>query len=420
MVQNMCRGCHRGWYAVLCLHADWLLWTGVVKGLGVMLPTLRVQFAAETWMIGLLSGPLEAAFGTRAVAIVSGFLVGISMILASFSTSVIQMTFILSLLAGPGLSITNVLTRATMARYFTDDYATASGIGTSGHSVGMILFAPLAQLLLNTYGWRGALMLLGALALHLGVCCCLLRSPPPAAAEDSYQPIASSGGSEAPLDESDPDAEKKSLLRSLKDAIVSQWNLLGCSVCCQAKFWIAAVVWTCSFFNDGLWLIYFVSYAETKGFSDYEAVTFVTFGGIGNLVFKIGLGPVIDRGLLKIRAAMLVMMVPNSLALLVLPWTNSFWSMAVNSFVFNGLNGAISGLGDMYTREMLGTKKLVYVFSWIDLVSSAFHLSLGFFPGLIFDKTGSYDKAFVSMGCIAVLPVVALFAEWVIDRRNSS
>ena len=42
----------QGWFAVLCLHLNWLLWAGLTKGLGVMLPTLIVQFAAQTWLIG--------------------------------------------------------------------------------------------------------------------------------------------------------------------------------------------------------------------------------------------------------------------------------------------------------------------------------------------------------------------------------
>ena len=34
----------QGWYAVLCLHVTWLLWAGIIKSLGVMLPTFMEQF----------------------------------------------------------------------------------------------------------------------------------------------------------------------------------------------------------------------------------------------------------------------------------------------------------------------------------------------------------------------------------------
>ncbi|XP_038069324.1 monocarboxylate transporter 12-like [Patiria miniata] len=426
-----CGAIHRGWYAVLCLHVNWLLWAGLLKGLGVMLPTLKEQFTAETWMIGWLiatingaasftaplSVPLEGKFGTRAVVTVSGFLVGTSMILSSFSNSAIQM-MLTSLLAGPGLSIVNVLTRAATGRYFTTNYATANGIGTSGHAVGMILMAPLTQLLLDTYGWRGALVLIGALSLHLGVCGLLLRSPPiaPTQAPDRYLPIISSEEEKSPPDEASHDTKNVSRLSNFRGAIWAQRNLLGCAVCCRVEFWIVSLVYGCAFFVSSLWLIYFVAYAEAKGFSGYEAVTFTTVGGIGNLVFKVVVGVIVDRGLLKLRLSMSVMIIVNSVALLVLPWMNSYWLMVANAFIFNGFNGALSSLIDIYTRELLGAEDLVSAFSWMDLVATTFQLAFGFFPGWIFDRNGSYDTAFVILGCVAMLPLVAPFMETVLNR----
>ena len=42
------------WFAVLCLLVSWLMWTGILKGLGIMLPTLTEQFTTEKWLIGWL------------------------------------------------------------------------------------------------------------------------------------------------------------------------------------------------------------------------------------------------------------------------------------------------------------------------------------------------------------------------------
>ena len=54
-------------------------------------------------------------------------------------------------------------------------YACANGIAHSGLSIGIIVFAPLSQLLLDTYGWQGALLLIGGIQLHLAVLGSLLR-----------------------------------------------------------------------------------------------------------------------------------------------------------------------------------------------------------------------------------------------------
>ncbi|XP_022104111.1 monocarboxylate transporter 12-like [Acanthaster planci] len=427
-------GCgNAGWCAVLCVHVDWLLWTGLLKGLGVLLPTLQEQFKADTWMIGgliatitgagSLAGPLsrllEVLFGTRIVVIVCGFLFGASIIVSSFSTSAIQMTLALSLIAGPGLMITNVLSRAMTGRYFTTNYATVNGIATSGHSVGLIAIAPLTQVLLDTYGWRGAMLLLGAISTHLGVCGLLLRTPPPSAeGRDDYLPINSSEEEPSADESRSLKAQKESRFRILKNAVKAQANRLGCTVCNFSTFWIATLVNAGHLFVGSLWMIYLVAYAESKGFSGYEAVTFTTVAGIGNLVIKILFGFMVDRGWLKLRQALLISIVNCALALSTLPLVNSYWLMMVNALIFNGFVGVQGSLSDIYTRELLGVEDLVSAFSWMDLLTALIQIALGFFPGWIFDQTGSYDKAFVILGLISLLPLVSLLVENLLNRRK--
>ncbi|XP_022104114.1 monocarboxylate transporter 12-like [Acanthaster planci] len=304
-------------------------------------------------------------------------------------------------------------------RYFTTSYATVNGIATAGSGVGLISFAPLTQVLLDTYGRQGALLLLGAISMHLGVCGFLLRPPPPLAeGRGDYLPIISS--EKEPLaDESKcHETVKKSRLRILKDAIKVQGKLFGCVICSRGVFWISALVYGNHVFVDSLWLVYFVAYAESKGFSGYEAVTFTTAAGIGNLVIKILLGLMVDRGLLKLRYALLISVTACSLALSTLQWVNSYWLMIFNATIFNGFIGAQASLSDIYTRELLGADELVSAFSWMDLLTAITQIAFGFFPGWIFDKTGSYDKAFVILGFISLLPLVSLLVEWLLNRQT--
>ncbi|XP_022092948.1 monocarboxylate transporter 12-like [Acanthaster planci] len=424
-------GCpNAGWYAVLCVHIDWLLWTGLLKGLGVMLPTLQEQFKADTWMIGgliatitavgsvagLLSRPLDVLFGTSIVVTVCGFLLGASVIVSSFLTGTLQMTLVLCVVAGPGLVIPNILSRAMTGRYFTTNYATVNGIATAGDAVGLI-FAPFTQVLLDTYGWRGAMLLLGAISMHLGVCGLLLRPPPPSAeGRDDYLPIISSAKGPSLDDQESAAAEKKSLLRILKDAVQARGNLFGGAVFRRAAFWIAALVYVGHVFAGTLWLIYFIAYAKSKGFSGYEAVTFTTAAGIGNLVIRILLGLMVDQGWLKLRLAVLISITICGLALLTLPWANSFWLMIGNAVIYDGFFGAKASLVDIYTRELLGAEELVSAFSWMDLLTAIIQITFGFFPGWIFDQTGSYHMAFIILGLISFLPLVSLLVEIVINK----
>lgn len=51
----------------------------------------------------------------------------------------------------------------------------AYGIGLSGSGIGTFVLAPLVQLLIDLYSWRGALLVLSAFVANLCVCGALLR-----------------------------------------------------------------------------------------------------------------------------------------------------------------------------------------------------------------------------------------------------
>ncbi|XP_040125243.2 monocarboxylate transporter 11 isoform X2 [Ictidomys tridecemlineatus] len=63
----------------------------------------------------------------------------------------------------------------TLSRYFSRRRVLAVGLALTGNGVSSLFLAPALQLLLDTFGWRGALFLLGAVTLHLTPCGALLR-----------------------------------------------------------------------------------------------------------------------------------------------------------------------------------------------------------------------------------------------------
>ncbi|XP_022104891.1 monocarboxylate transporter 12-like isoform X3 [Acanthaster planci] len=378
-----------GWRAVLCLFTTRFLWKFLIKGLGVMLPTLQEQFSTQTWLIGWT------------VSIMSP----------------------VACLTGSSLSIVNILTRAMIGRCFTTNYATATGIGTSGAAFGLIAAGPIMQLLLDTYGWRGALFLVGGFNLHLSVCGSLLKSrATETQTNGSYQSLG-------PVEDEEPPARsgvedtgnlKQPRPSALKDAISAQLNHFGVSVCCHVSFWITTTLFICNVFVNDLWTIYFISLAQVKGFSPYDAVTFSSVAGITNVIFKVVCGLIVDRGWFKLRPTIVLMTASSSLSLLITPWLTSFWSMMASAVVFVSASGTLYSLNDIYTRELLGVDLLACAFSWMNLMTAVFDFGLGFFPGWLFDCTGSYDWAFVIIGCIAAVPLVGLFIERFLVKPSES
>lgn len=78
-------------------------------------------------------------------------------------------------MTGCGWAFTFTPTLACLTRYFSRRRSLATGLSLTGVGLSSFAFAPFFQWLLNHYAWRGALLLVSALSLHLVACGALLR-----------------------------------------------------------------------------------------------------------------------------------------------------------------------------------------------------------------------------------------------------
>lgn len=74
---------------------------------------------------------------------------------------------------GWGLVFTPMV--ATVMAHFTRRRTLVLGVGFSSIGLSSFAFNPLFQLLVETYAWRGALLILGALSLNIVPCGALIR-----------------------------------------------------------------------------------------------------------------------------------------------------------------------------------------------------------------------------------------------------
>lgn len=65
----------------------------------------------------------------------------------------------------------------SIAFWFDKKRTFATGIGASGTGLGTFVFAPLTQYLIETFGWRGATLILAGALLNFAVCGALMRDP---------------------------------------------------------------------------------------------------------------------------------------------------------------------------------------------------------------------------------------------------
>ena len=238
----------------------------------------------------------------------------------------------------------------------------------------MIIVPPLAQLFLDTYGWRGTMLLFGGISLNLVVCGALLR--PHSAKEDAtYLPVPS-------REEGDENLRSN----SFKHKLMALKKLFGISICYRISFWITCLISISSITAANLWFIYYVDHIQQKGFSPQDAVAFTTAAGLGNLIFKIIFAPIIDLGFLRVRCSIILLTIIGSVTLLTDPWINSYWLLMASAFIFYGCFGGVLLMNDILIKELVGSEFLASALSWMELITGILSFALGFLPGKILGK----------------------------------
>uniref|UniRef100_A0A672JVC0 Monocarboxylate transporter 3-like n=1 Tax=Sinocyclocheilus grahami TaxID=75366 RepID=A0A672JVC0_SINGR len=125
------------------------------------------------------SGPISSImvnkFGCRPVMLVGGFLASGGMIIASFSTNIIQLYLTAGVITGLGLALNFQPSLIMLGSYFDKRRPLANGLAAAGSPVFLSALSPLGQLLLNHYGWKGGFLITGGLLLNCCACGAIMR-----------------------------------------------------------------------------------------------------------------------------------------------------------------------------------------------------------------------------------------------------
>lgn len=112
---------------------------------------------------------------SRKVTIVGSILASIGFFISSFTDSIEMLLFTFGIFAGFGLSLCYVAAVVIVAYYFDKRRSFATGLSVCGSGIGTFIFAPLTQILIDEYGWRGTTLILSGVFLNMTVCGMLMR-----------------------------------------------------------------------------------------------------------------------------------------------------------------------------------------------------------------------------------------------------
>ncbi|XP_039303273.1 monocarboxylate transporter 1 isoform X2 [Solenopsis invicta] len=173
-----------GWVVLFSALLVNFLIPGTVKSFGVLfvefLHVFKASSTAASWMpalcyflyssLGPLSSILSTKYSYKTVTLIGGTFAASGMMLSYFANSVTYLYVSYGLMVGIGAGLSFPPTVYIVTQYFVKLRGVANGLCISGSAIGTIVLPPFLQYLLDCFGYRGAVLIMGAITLNTLVC----------------------------------------------------------------------------------------------------------------------------------------------------------------------------------------------------------------------------------------------------------
>jgi MFS family permease len=329
-------------------------------------------------MGSLLWGALSDRFGTRAVVLSGGVLLGLGMVTASQASTLVSFQLLFGVLVGLAAGSFYAPMMAAATRWFTQNRSLAVALVSSGIGVGSMVMGPLARWIISRYDWRVAMLVIGDLGWLLVIpAALLLRKPPELAPTSASDMTGAVEGREFTVAEA---------LRTPQFAAIALTHF----ACCAA--------------HSGP-IFHMVTNAIDHGVSAMAAATVLSAASFASLGGRIVCGLIADRvgakrtlvaGLALQAAAVSLYVFTRDLA--------SFYGLAL---VFGFAYGGVMPLYAILLREYFGGRIIGTALGAVAAVSTL-GMALGpWAGGWLYDAFGSYFWLFmgsfgIGLGAVAI------------------
>ncbi|XP_072035392.1 monocarboxylate transporter 3-like [Amphiura filiformis] len=395
-----------------------------MKSFSVLLMDLKEQLVTSTWVVGscisiitgcgsllgVTSGAIVNLLNPRLAIMLSGLLASIGLLICSCATN---SGILLMGLALTGFLMMQInIALGLVPLYFDKYYEAAVAIYSCGTGIAILTMPIVAQTFLDTYGWRGTLLLLSGLALHSIPCGTLVTERSPS---ESIKPESESllNGRNRKTPEGN-----KSVLQMKNKAnpvvMASAWNALkalcndlGGQLLTQSAFVSRVLIpgFTYGYIITG-WMIYIVSFTVSKGASIKEGSIVATFGGLGVIMIRIA-APLLNK-FIAYKHLLYLSSIIAATSLSSIPFFGSFTGMCF-IVTISGIGIGLFGV-ELYISANYNCKESdhFHAIAWLHLVYGAGALLTGFLTGYLFDVTGSFAISFYILGAVASVTAMSL------------
>jgi MFS family permease len=324
---------------------------------------------------GFLWGALSDRFGTRAVVLGGGVLLGLGLVTASRAATLGQFQILFGVLVGVAAGSFYTPMTATTARWFTRHRSLAVALVSAGVSVGSAVMGPLARWLISTYDWRFAMLVIGDVVWLVVVpAAFLIRNP------------KASGGVATVKDAGRRELTVAQAIRTPQFAALA----LAYFACCAA--------------HSGP-IFHMVTNAIDHGVTAMAATTVLSAASLASLGGKIICGLIADR--VGAKRTLVAGLALQAVAISLYLGTGRLAGFYAVALVFGFAYGGVMPLYAILVREYFGDRIMGTAFGAIAFVSTL-GMALGpWAGGWLYDTFGGYFWLFlgsfgIGLGAVAI------------------
>ncbi|XP_053303455.1 monocarboxylate transporter 2 [Pleuronectes platessa] len=403
-----------GWMVVFGAHISIGFAYSTPKVLAIFYKAIQEDLGASyseiAWMSSIMlavmyaGGPVSSMlvkrFGSRPMVMLGGLMCGASMVTASFGNSIVYIYFFIGVIGGCGLSLNLNASLTIISKYFLARRPLANGLAMAGSPVFLCLVAPLNQYLLDRFGWRGSLLILGALMLNCCVAGALMR---PVLLPSKTNSCAS----QKMLEEEPNKCSTKVQGGCMKEAK----NFLNLSLFKDRGFVFYLIGNMMFIFGAYAPIVFLPDYAMEQGVDKYSAAYLLSIMGFVDMFVRPGTGLLANSKWIRPRIQYFFSfaMIFNGTCHLLCPLLNSH-AFLIGYTVFFGIGfGMVFALIFECLMDLMGSQRFPSAVGMVTIIE-CFPMLLG--PptaGLLRDICGDYKYLFFMCGSVIVAGGLFLF-----------
>jgi MFS family permease len=397
-------GVFHGWIVVACAFVILGIAYGIQFTFGVFMPaisadtgwdrgSLSLPYSLYVFVysaLGVVAGRLTDRLGPRIVLTVGGCLLGVGILLTSQVQSLWQIYIALGLIAASGMSAAYVPCNATVVRWFTRKRGLALSITSSGASFGMFIFPPLTTMLISAYGWRGAYIMLGVLAIA-AICACasfIVRDPEKMGLHpDGLPPETLHATPSQPLAPND------------------EWTLATAKR--TTAFWLLNVIFTLTWLVVFMPMVHIVPFAVDLGIPQFRAAMTISVIGFAGFAGRLAIGAISDYlGRVPTLGVCFILQALGFLGFTVSTGLTLLYpAAAVFGFSYGGVTALFPAIiGDFFGRMAVGA-----IVGFIFALAGSPAAFGPLIAGYMYNATHSYGAAFVLSAALNLTALALLF-----------